>query len=244
MTFRLTLLPLLALALAACADDAASGPATLDLRGWGEDFIEVGIPAAETADGWTITFTSVVPTLQDVTVAGTVVVPNPRAPELVVPTEGAGVALGEFSVPSGVHEDLRFGIDRLQVSGSADHADGRSVAFDWTFDTPVAWSRCEDPLDLPGDTRSTLVLTFHGDHLFFDSLVAEEPAIRFERLALADTDGDGTITAAELAQADIGDYDPGSAGGIDNLWQWLEAQARLVGHVNGEGHCELVQPSR
>ena len=45
-------------------------------------------------------------------------------------------------------------------------------------------------------------------------------------------------TSAELEAADIGSYDPGSDAAGNNLWSWLVAQGRTLGHVDGEGHCD------
>jgi hypothetical protein len=30
----------------------------------------------------------------------------------------------------------------------------------------------------------------------------------------------------------------GSRGGVEDLWAYLEAQSTLVGHIDGEGHCD------
>jgi hypothetical protein len=46
------------LALVSCGDDgASSGTGTVSFSTWGEDFIEVGIPASAFADGWSVTYT-------------------------------------------------------------------------------------------------------------------------------------------------------------------------------------------
>lgn len=87
-----------------------------------------------------------------------------------------------------------------------------------------------------GETAS-FQITVHADHLFSDSLVSSEPKVLFQPLADADSDGDGALSEAELVAADVGAYDPGSEDGIDDLWAWLGAQVRTLGHVDGEGHC-------
>jgi hypothetical protein len=47
----------------------------------------------------------------------------------------------------------------------------------------------------------------HADHLFYDSLVSEEPQLLFQphanANANADTDADGQVTKAELSVAEI-----------------------------------------
>jgi hypothetical protein len=62
-------------------------------------------------------------------------------------------------------------------------------------------------------------------------------------MADADSNDDGEITQAELAESDIGSFDPGSEGDIDDLWSWLVAATRTLGHVDGEGHCEAAPVS-
>jgi len=83
-----------------------------------------------------------------------------------------------------------------------------------------------------------LEITVRGGHLFFDSLVSDSPSVVFDTLAAADIDGDGDLSRAELEAADIGNYDPGNDDTITNLWSWVEAQSQMVGHVDGEGHCD------
>ena len=80
-------------------------------------------------------------------------------------------------------------------------------------------------------------MTVHADHLFYDSLVSEEPELRFDALAAADTDMNDQITEAELAAAGVGSYDVGNED-VDDLWSWLVAHSRTLGHVDGEGHCD------
>jgi hypothetical protein len=64
--------------------------------------------------------------------------------------------------------------------------------------------------------------------------------MRFEELALADADSDGEITQAELEAAPVpGAFDTGNDE-VANLWAFLVAQSRTLGHVDGEGHCDAV----
>jgi hypothetical protein len=118
------------------------------------------------------------------------------------------------------------------VSGTGTKA-GVSKSFEWTFDTPTKYSNCQLELE----EGQGFQITVHADHLFYDSLISEDPGVRFQALADADTDGDGVITQSELAATDIGSYDPGSEG-VEDLWAWLVAQSQTMGHFNGEGHCD------
>jgi hypothetical protein len=87
------------------------------------------------------------------------------------------------------------------------------------------------------DATAIFQITVHADHLFYDSLVSEEPQLLFQPLADADADQDGDITTEELGATDIGAYDPGNED-LDDLWSFLMAQSRTLGHVDGEGHCQ------
>ena len=128
-------------------------------------------------------------------------------------------------------------LSRAEVSGSATK-DGTTKTFDWVFDGVTRYSACETTTVVPEDGAATFEITVHADHFFFDSLVADEPQVLFQALADADTDGDGVIAPDELEATDIGSYDPGSAGAVNNLWSWLVAQSQNLGHVDGEGHCD------
>ena len=83
-------------------------------------------------------------------------------------------------------------------------------------------------------------ITFHPDHLLYDSLVSQEPLLLLPALADADADVGGNIPQPGPAATDIGAYDPGSEDGVDDLWAWLLAQTRTLGHVDGEGHCRAT----
>ena len=83
-------------------------------------------------------------------------------------------------------------------------------------------------------------LTIHADHLFYDSLISEEPAVRFDLIASADIDDDGEVTLAELAAVDItgqSNYGVGNRTDIRDLAAFIAAKSASVGHIDGEGHC-------
>jgi hypothetical protein len=213
----------------------SGGEGEIEVRAWGEDFIEAGIPAAEFADGWAISFDRFEVELRDVSVAGASV-PDPASLDLVQPTAGIGQLVGRASVSAGEFDDAQFTIARVEVEGRATK-DGDEKTFAWTFETAVDYANCEAVTEVPRDGVGVLQVTVHADHLFYDSTVSAEPDLRFAAIAAADTDADGVVTQAELANADLGAYDPGNLE-IDDLWAFVSAQAQTMGHVDGEGHCE------
>lgn len=220
-----------------CGTEDASGEGELDVVAYGESFIEEGIPASEMDDGWAIDFSSFSVTLSAIQVAGDTL-NDTHTVELTTPSAGAGQLLDSLLVPTGDYTDAGFTVSDIRVVGSA--TDGSvTKTFDWSLGTTTTYVDCEPTTSVAADSISSFQITIHADHLFYDSLVSEEPGLRFQRLADADTDDDGVITAAELEAADIGDYDPGSEGEVSDLWNFLRAQSQTVGHADGEGHCHL-----
>lgn len=221
--------------LAACGDDPA-GRGDVAVTVYGEDFIELGIPASEVEDGWSVTFDSFDITVSDIQVAdGTIA--GPVTLEISEPTEGAGHAVGVVEVDAGSHTGHAFTIDRVELSGSATR-DDVTKTFDWVFDAPVRYTACETTTVVSDGGEAAFQITIHADHYFYDSIVSSEPTLVFDELADADVDEDGVITQAELEAADPGALDTGSSGDIDTLWAYLVALNQTLGHVDGEGHCD------
>lgn len=227
---------LLATACGGSDDDAAEGAVTVSA--YGESFIEEGIPASEVADGWAVEFTRFVVEVADVRVAGTDIPVESRV-DLTFASRGAGHELGSAAVASGDHTGSSFTLTRVEIEGSAQR--GTEVKqFNWVFEQPTRYEACEATTTVPDGGTAGFQITVHADHLFYDSLVAEEPQLLVQPLADADADDDGAITQAELAATDIGAYDAGSEDGIDDLWAWLTAQSRTLGHADGEAHCQVA----
>jgi hypothetical protein len=222
-------------ALAALLMCACAGEGEVDVRIWGEEYIEEGIPADAAIDGWAISFSRFVVEVGDISIAGASL-DDPDPIDLTEPSEGRGQLLGSATVAAGDHDDAEFTLVRVELEGSAEK-DGMQKTFAWVFDTPVTFRNCETITEVPRDGVGELQITVHADHLFYDSLVAEEPALRFDAIAAADADADGEVTMAELGATDIGAYDPGNLA-IDDLWSFIAAQAQTMGHVDGEGHCQ------
>ncbi len=172
----LSLAAVAVVSLAACGDEDA-GDGVVNVTVYGESFIEDGIPADEMDDGWSVQFDRFTVTIEDVVVAGQAL-PDPAPVDISTPTAGAGSPLGALTVPAGAHGDASFRIARVEVEGFATAGD-QSVAFDWVFDTSVHYTGCETTTTVPDGGEATFQITVHADHLFYDSLVSEEPALRF-----------------------------------------------------------------
>lgn len=234
-----SLLPVLFTSTACSDGDSGNqgndGQGTVTVTAYGESFIEDGIPASEMADGWAVEFERFEVNITEVNVAGADI-SVPASVDLSESSSGDGHELGSELVSTGDYGDGRFDITRVDVEGTA--AKGSvTKTFHWEFEDATSYKECDTTTSVTSGGDATFQITVHADHLFYDSLVAEEPQVLFQAFADADADEDGVITQAELADTDIGAYDPGSEGGIDDLWVWLIAQSRTLGHVDGEGHC-------
>lgn len=210
---------------------------TLEVRAYGEAFIEDGIGADEVSDGWRIEFERFEVRVQDIVVAG-VELADPDPVDVSASSGGEGHELGSETVPVGSYTEPSFTLGRVEIDGSVQRGEATKT-FHWTFEAPTRYARCETRTRVFADDTATFQITIHADHLFYDSLVAEEPELSFGAFADADADADGEITRSELEATDIGAFDPGNED-ISDLWAWLVAQHRTLGHVDGEGHCEAT----
>ena len=247
------------LAAAGCGKgDDGPGNGTLDVRIWGEDLIEEGIPEDAFADGWSISFDRFIVALDEVAT------PQDADTErylfdLTAQSGGAGNKVETLTSTAGMPElAYRIGPGDAATSGNAGdmvammeaeewsiYVSGTAtrgplnLAFAWGFSTETEYTECEVAEELlEGETLRTLI-TIHADHLFYDDLEDEEPDVRFDLVATADADMDLTITADELRAVDISadeNYQVGSRD-IDNLYDFIEAQTQTLGHIDGEGHC-------
>jgi len=121
----------------------------------------------------------------------------------------------------------------------------QSMKLDWGIDADVRFGNCESTAEIAGSGRS--VITIHADHLFYDDLTSEEPNVTFDLMSTADANADGTITLAELTAVDITtlpNYQVGSkrlgAKTIENLGDFVRYLVTTVGHIDGEGHCQVT----
>jgi hypothetical protein len=230
--------PLAVTLLLACAACSSASEGTILVNAYGEEFIEDGISAEQMSDGWAIDFAKFEVTIENFTIARSTVVTK-KTIDLTTRSRGKGQELGTTLALVGEYEDASFDVVRIAVDGTATLGDAKK-SFSWQFDQKTHYDECEVTTQVSENQESSFQVTIHADHLFFDSLVSDDPRMLFGPLAEADQDGDGEITSAELESRDIGSYDPGSEGGVNDLWTWLGALVRTVGHVNGEGHCEAT----
>ncbi len=230
---RLLSLTLSSYACLACSSSDEEG--TVAVTAYGESFIEDGIPASEMSDGWAIEFEHFEVTIEDVAVAGESLT-DIDAVDLTENSSGDGHEIGTLLVPAGDHTNSSFAITRVDVEGQASK-DDETKTFHWVFEHTTMYDECETTTAVEDGGSSTFQITVHADHLFYDSLVSSDPELVFDPLAAADEDDDGEITQDELENADLGALDPGSDDDIEDLWAYLNAQTRTLGHVDGEGHC-------
>jgi hypothetical protein len=257
---RLISLPSLALLLGACAEDP--GQSTLRVTAYGEEFIEDRIPADVLVDGWEIDFHRFLVAISEVEadgepLAGAFVIDLTQASggeghelgTLRLPAEGnASLAfrvapVSEATPVSATDDDVSTLVDAgasLWVEGQATKA-GQTVSFGWPFTTDTRYVECRSTAVLVEGQEAHSQLTIHADHLFYDDLDSEEPNVAFDLVAAADVDMSGEVEAEELRALDItgeSRYQVGSRD-ITDLWGFIAAQTGTLGHIDGEGHCEL-----
>ncbi len=257
------------IALTACgAEEEGSG--TLAVEIWGEDFIEKGIPASEFSDGWSMVFDRFLVAVDGIAVARGNNTPNlqDEVQRIFNLTRPGPLSFLTREVPAGLYdrtdytirpasnyviagnasaEDVELMKDNrysVYVEGTAKYNENseNSKIFKWGFDTTTSYVHCHSEADIENGDAETVQLTIHADHLFYDDLYAEEPALTFEIIAQADKDGDGEVTSAELSSFDLkalANYGTGSAY-VDNLWEFISHLTHTLGHIDGEGHCDII----
>lgn len=151
------------------------------------------------------------------------------------------------------------GYDML-VAGTATKGE-RVVTFEWSLANPSRNRDCTNGIDgssgviVRNNTVAAAEITFHVEHMFWDTLGSEQNTQRFEAIA-AMADADGVIAFDDLREqrlADLRDadgdtlldedgaplvYNPGSVP-IDNLRDFILAATRTEAHLNGEGLCTI-----
>jgi len=243
-----------ALLLVACGGDATWAPNT-----WGEDLIESGLPSDVFVDGCSARYEHFYVRIakaalvdgNDQEVAG---IPEPLAYDMVLPGPHP---LPEVTAPAGFYDTARFAIapgaasegnvDPAELDGHAVRVMGSvtcgtdTVAFDLPFDSDTTYNCEPDDLTLVRGQAVKSQLTIHGDHLFYDGLENQDAQTRGQAWVDADADGDGTLTVEELASTPIAPlgYDVGSQGDVMDLFAFVEALTRSIGHIDGEGHCAV-----
>lgn len=131
----------------------------------------------------------------------------------------------------------------VYVTGTASK-DGQSWSFTYGFSTDTIYESCNSTGAVNENVGGKIQLTIHGDHLFYDSAVSETPSLRFDDMVLADAqaNNDLAISAEDLVQyplLPLTHYRVPDDSGIDNMWLYLAHMTRTLGHIDGEGHCEI-----
>lgn len=239
---------------------------TWTLNTWGEEYIEEGIPAAEFEDGCEAVYdefliiqsnaalrdgdgnsVSNLPVSQlfDMTQAG----PHEVGSSEVRATtyDRVHVEVGpllEQTVVGNATEEQLGRMDGLSIFVSGTLTCGAdAVDFDWAFDTETMYE-CEPELTIASGGDGTTEFTVHGDHFFYDGLENPDAVVRGQAIVDADADADGAVTRAELEAvnvATLGTYDVGSQSDVTTLDDFVEFLTRTLGHIDGEGHCQIEQ---
>jgi hypothetical protein len=152
----------------------------------------------------------------------------------------------------------------LVLDGTASHPRHGDYELHVAIPFAIAQSRCvagdgTDGIVVTNGGVATGQMTFHLDHLFFDSYGSAAPSMRFEAWA-ATADASRRITIDGLAAQSLADmrgiddmplrdeggallaYDPGALRlpSLD-LREYVLAAATTIGHWQGEGHCDYAR---
>jgi hypothetical protein len=112
-------------ALAACAAEPAQG--RVELSVWGGAHIEDAIPASVFADGWSVTFSRFLVTidynvrLDDPDGVAAFSPVDPSVFDLAAPTGGVGHTFGDRELAPGTYEGVAFDITQPRGGGSREH---------------------------------------------------------------------------------------------------------------------------
>lgn len=245
----------------ACGDENSTSRADLEVRVYGEDYVEDRIPAEDT-DGWEIAFSDFLIVISDVngeTGGEAFSDTSSYVVDLKASSGGLGHVMSSIESKTGAVDFLNYsvspatdasvaaGVDAEELQFMAENGysvwvmgqatkEGVVKSFEWGFDAETLYANCETTA-VVGESPTTL--TIHADHFFYDDFLSE-PNVAFELVASADADEDGFVTRAELEALDISGESRYQVGSwpITNLWAFIDAQAKTLGHIDGEGHCD------
>jgi hypothetical protein len=232
---------------------------------WGEAYIEEEIPADAFADGCAVTYDTFLVSMAAVELLdgnGEVVgeLTPPRVFDLTAP---GPTPVGSVTVPADHYSHVRLVVSpepgAEADTGSAEDlaalldagasvladgtlsCDGDQAHFRWTFDASTTYD-CEPPdLTIPNGGADDTQLTIHGDHLWYDHLVADDAGLRGREILAADGDGDGEITLEELETVSIPSlgFGVGEFSDVVTLRDFVEHLTQTLGHIDGEGECRV-----
>lgn len=258
---------LLSVLICACGDDTDTETQSNEMavEVWGETFIESGIPEDKFADGWAITFDRFLINLADISVAmdGEEAAISDTSTKIWDLTKTGPHQILSEEIPVGEYTHSAYRIspatDKSETGNAEDDdvdemisggysvliegsatKDDETMTFSWGFETDTVYDPCNSIGHLTADEKGTVQITIHGDHLFYDDAVSEEPSLRFEDIALADEDDDGEVTLDELAAYETTPLDHYGVGSfdIDNMKDYIAHMTSTLGHIDGEEHCE------
>jgi hypothetical protein len=250
---------LAALAAAPACKGTEPGNGSLDVRIWGGDAIEEGIPPEDFVDGWTITWDRFVVALDAVATEEEADMGRYLF-DLTAVSGGAGNRVVELASPSGMTTlAYRIGPGDVAEEGNADdlavmmedegwsiYVAGTAVSgvtmleFAWGFEVETDYAECEIATEVPEGEEVRTLITIAGERLFNDTIDGDDGDLRFNLLATADVDMNLAITSDELEMIipdddyDAGDHD------ADDMWEFLEGQAARLGRIDGDGPCMAV----
>jgi hypothetical protein len=226
------------------------GSGTWTVNTWGEEYIEDTIPAEIFEDGCSVSYESF-----EVAMSGVALLDGDGTEVGVVDGEqvfdltAAGPHdVGSAEVSATHYANARYMIAPSdQLGGSSVVAAGtltcgaESVTFDWAFDTDTTYECEPADLTIPAGGEDSTQYTIHGDHLFYDGLENEDAVVRGQAVADADADADGAVTLAELEAVSVATlgYEVGQYSEVTNLSQFVSFLTQTLGHVDGEGHCQV-----
>jgi hypothetical protein len=131
------------------------------------------------------------------------------------------------------------------------------IRIDWKFREGFEFHDCEGPPNRPGlgtvvasGGTSTLHLSIHGDHWYWQTLGVEGSPVRFDPIAHADStagpyrgNADGEVTLDELAAvlladvpAEDGVFDPAGRP-VSTIAGFMRETTGTNGHIDGDGVC-------
>lgn len=242
---------------------SACGKGSWTVNTWGEEYIEVEIPAADFADGCDVTYDSFLLAMSDValldgdgepvgvvdgqqvfdmTAAGPHDVGSAEVKATHYANARFSISPASNAVPGNATEAqvAELGTSSIRVAGTLT-CGGVARTFDWSFDSDTTY-HCE-PADLtiPGGGEDSTQYTIHGDHLFYDGLENVDAVVRGQAIFDADTDGDGAITLTELDAIQVATlgYEVGQYSEVTTLGDFVWFLTQTLGHVDGEGHCQV-----
>ena len=227
---------------------SACGSGTWVVETWGEDYIEAGIPAADFADGCALTYDKFEVTFTEVWLidGNDEQAAALDAPFVIDLTEPGPTELGRADVKPNSYDTvhMRIAPDAGAPSVIAEGTltcDGEAKTFAWAFDTDTTYGCEPDELSIAAGGEDRSQLTIHGDHLWYDSLSAEDAEVRGQHIAAADADDDDVITQAELAAVPVAPtgLDVGPYSTVTDLGAYVRFLTQTVGHIDGEGHCQV-----